>query len=400
MSHPARPFQKGYKYRIYPTLAQQHYLTQVFGCCRFVYNTLLQRTQAAYESHRLNPSISPKSNLSGFALCSLLPSLKQEPDKPWLSEVGAQVLQQSVMCLADAYTQFFRRGYGYPRYKSKHGRQSAIFTNQVYRIQDQQLKLIKLDTPIRVKWHRDIPPNRITSCTISRTPSGKYYASFLCEYTPTPTQGTGVIGIDAGITDLITVSDGTCIPNPRHYIASQRKLAQLQRRLSRKQKGSRNRTKARLKVARCHEHIHHQRNDLLHQLTTRLVRDNQAIAIESLQVVNMVKNRSLSKHILDAGWGTFRQYLQYKCRASQHCLLFLADPYYPSTQLCSICGTRPNEKVKLGVKAWTCRNCGTPHHRDRNAAKNLEILADTMLARGPYEELVVLCGPYIPYIGD
>lgn len=393
-----RPFQKGYKYRIYPTLEQQQHLTQVFGCCRYVYNALLYRTQLDYEVHSINSTIYPKPNVSKFGFCSILPLFKREFNKLWLNNVAAQVLQQSVMCLADAYTHFFKRGYGYPKYKHKYSKQSAIYGNQIYKIKNNKLYLSKLDTPIKVKWDRPLPPNRITSCTISRTSSGKYYASFLCEYIPTKTQGTGIIGIDAGITDLITMSDGSSIPNPRHYVNTQRKLARLQRRLSRKQKGSKNRNKARLKVARCHERIANQRNDLLHKLTTRLVRDNQAIAIESLNVTGMVKNRRLSKHILDAGWGLFRQYLQYKCHASQHCYLFLADPYYPSTQLCSVCGSKPVEKVKLGVKSWICSKCGSQHHRDHNAAINLEILADSMLTQGPYEEQVVLCGPYIPYI--
>jgi len=227
--------------------------------------------------------------------------------------------------------------------------------------------------------------------------NGHYYAIFTAQYVSEPTTGSGFIGIDAGITDLATLSTGETLPNPRHYVRAQRQLTRLQRRLSRKQKGSNNRSKARLKVARLHDHIAAQRQDYLHVFTTRLIRENQAIGIESLNIQGMIRNRKLAKHIGDAGWGYMRQMLTYKAIASQHCRLILADPYFPSTHLCSTCGTKFPSKLGLKLREWTCGVCGTTHQRDENAAQNLEDLARSYHYRLQAEgksELVILAKPY------
>lgn len=393
-----KPSVKGFKYRIYPTEAQKRYLCQVFGSCRYVYNRHLAESKAQYENHRLNPGI-PKPGLSGFGFAHQLPSWKKDEETAWLNEAPAQVLQHACMELGDAYQAFFRRKIGYPRFRSKHDPQSATYSNQMYQLADGRLKLAKCGALFKVKFDRPLPSSELKSCTISMTRTGKYYASFLCEYVPKKTDGVGFIGIDAGITDLATMSNGLVLVNPRHFVTAQYRLRILQRRLSKKKKGSKNRNKARLAVAKLHETIANQRKDYLHKFTTRIIRENQAVGIESLLVKNMIRNRHLSKHIADAGWGEMRRQLVYKAIASQHCMLVLADPYYPSTQLCSLCGSKPKVKIPLATRKWKCSSCGEVHQRDQNAAMNLEILARSHHYRfrdDPRRPAIVLSERYVP----
>lgn len=397
MKNIIKPFLKGYKFRIYPNKLQQEYLAKVFGSCRFVYNYFLDRTIKEYEKYKLDSTLT-KPNLSAFSLCYGLKPLKDNQDTNWLKESPSHVLQASLYNLANAYSIFFKNKKGYPKFKSKHGKQSATYSCFSYTLKDNILKLAKCNLDFKVKWSRDLPTNSPGELVVSKTSSGKYYVSFICEYLPKITTGKNIIGIDAGITDLATISNGTVIPNLRSYTISQKKLCKLQRRLSKKKKGSKNRNKARIKVALLHEHISNQRIDYLHKLTTRLVRENQAIAIESLQIKNMVRNRKLSKHILDAGWGIMREQLKYKCTASQHCKLILADPYFPSTQLCHVCNTKPKLKLSLGTRKWTCSNCQSVHQRDFNASKNLEILAKSWITDFPSGVNVLKSDPYIPYL--
>lgn len=400
MTSSAKPFLKGYKFRIYPSVHQRIYLAKVFGSCRFVYNKALHETSLQCKQSQESRAV-PKPKLSAFDLSTNLPIWKRQEETAWLSESPAQVLQASLAGLADSYRTFFRNKYGYPRFKKKQGRQSATYSNQIFKLTDQGLILAKCEEIFQVKFTRPLPSSDLRACTVSMTPTGKYYVSFLCEYTPEKTSGTGFLGIDAGITDLATMSNGLLLLNPRHYLIKQHRLKILQRRLSKKQKGSKNRNKARLKVALLHEAIANQRSDYMHKFTTRIIRENQAVAIERLQVKNMVRNRRLSKHIADAAWGEMRRQLMYKAVASQHCMLVLADPYYPSTQLCHCCNTRPSVKIALGVTSWQCEQCGQVHSRDLNAALNLEILARSH----HYQQktlnssaLIVLAKPYVPLI--
>lgn len=372
-------FVKGFKYRIYPTDSQKEQLAKIFGSCRYVYNRLLAESKAAYLVHKENPSKTLKPSISGIGFCYYITDWKKQEETTWLADNPAQVIQQPAHHLAEAYQRAFKSKKGFPRFKNRDDKQSAVFTTQSYTLRSGVLQLAKFEEPMRVSWSRDLPTDKPGPCTISKTPSGRYYASFMCEYVPEKTHGEGVIGIDAGITDLATISNGITIANLRHYVKAQVKLAAVQRSLSRKKKGSKNRNKARLKVALCHEHIANQRNDYLHKLTTSLVRENQAIAIERLMIGNMVKNHKLAKHILDASWGKMREYLTYKAIASQHCVIILADPYYPSTQLCSTCGWKPSNRIKLGVTSWKCEHCGDIHSRDLNAAVNLELLGRSLL---------------------
>ena len=371
-----KPLKKRYKYRIYPNQAQQESLNKLFGCCRYVYNRLLAENKEAAEKAKIFDDKSFLISPNHFDMCKRIVVWKQEETTKWLSEVCAQALQASVGNLAQAYKNAFKSKKGFPQFKSKFGQQSAEFSNQMYLVKDGKIKLAKISDPVKIEWHRPLPLKGITACTIIKTASGQYYASFIVEVEKTQTQGQGILGIDAGITDLFTLSDGEIIRNPRHYVKAQKKLAKLQRSHSKKKKGSKNKSKSRIKLARCHQRVSNQRRDHLHKLSTRLIRENQAIAVENLKVSNMVRNPKLAKHIHDAGWGMFRQMLVQKVQANEGCKLYLANPYYPSTQLCSCCGKKPEPKIKLGVKEWVCPHCFVIHQRDDNAAQNLRILAE------------------------
>lgn len=375
MNKVSQPLKKRYRYRIYPDVDQQEALSKVFGCVRYVYNRMLGEIQEAYLTWTLTIGAPPFKQKSHFDMCYLLPLWKQEEGKEWLKEVNSQSLQSSLLNLSNAYKNAFKHKKGLPKFKSKYGPQSAEYSNQMYSIVDGKLKLGKITSPLKVKWSRPLPIQGVTACTITKTPSGQYYASFVVEVEKTQTTGQGILGIDAGLTDLFTLSNGEIIRNHRRYVKAQKKLATLQRQHARKKKGSKNREKARIKVARCHQHTANQRKDHLHKLSTRLIRENQAIGVEDLKVSNMVQNPKLAKHISDAGWGLFKTMLLNKVSSNDGCKLYLADPYYPSTQLCSCCGKHPIEKIKLGVKQWTCPHCGADHHRDDNAAQNLALLA-------------------------
>ena len=398
MQENNKTFKKGFKYRIYPNKEQEIYLAKIFGSCRFVYNRLLSDSNKEYEDSKLDTTVKKKLKLGGFDMINKLQVIKHNPEIDWLKENPIHVIQASAKNLGEAFSRFFKTKKGYPKFKSKHNKQSATFSTKSYTLKGNILKLAKCDLPIKVKWSRDLPASTPGQLTITKTPSGKYYASFICEYTPVKTTGTNITGVDAGITDLATLSDGTFIPNMRCYVKRQKDLRKLQKSHSRKCKGSKNKEKSKLKLAKLHEKIANVRNDYMHKLTTKLVSENQAIAIESLSVKNMSKNRKLSKHVMDAAWGKMRVQLIYKCIASQHCKLFLADPFYPSTQLCSCCGVRPKEKLKLGTRKWTCTNCGSTHQRDHNAAKNLEILARSYSPHNAGGKNVIFTDKYVPHL--
>ena len=311
---------------------------------------------------------------SHFDMCKYLPFWKKQEETVWLKEVCAQTLQASLLNLSNAYKNAFKHKKGFPQFKSRANLQTAEYTNQTSKVIDGKLSLVSINCAFKVKWDRPLPEKGVTACTIIKTCSGKYYASFVVEVPQVVTKGQGILGIDAGLTHLFTLSDGSEIKNPRHYVKAQRRLAYLQRQHAKKKKGSNNREKARIKLARLSEHTANQRKDYLHKLSTRLIRENQAICVENLKVSNMVRNPKLAKHISDAGWGMFKEMLMYK--ANPGCKLYLADPFYPSTQLCSCCGKKPEVKIALGVKKWTCLYCGVLHQRDDNAAKNLRSLAE------------------------
>jgi putative transposase len=396
MSLNQEPYQRGYKYRIYPTEDQKVLFEKTFGSVRYIWNNALARINHEYEAYKLGSSLTkPQCTFSNFRL--ELTKLKQSEGHEWLYDVSNRALQCSLQNLEEAFQKFFKgKGkVGYPQFKSKHkSRRSFKLIDNAFHVNKKFLKLAHCKELVKVKLDRPLP-SEPSSVTISCTSSGEYYASFLCGVYPEMTNGQGKIGIDLGIKTLASQSNGIDIPNPKYYVKAQKKLTKLQRRLSKKQKGSKNRNKARIKVAKVHQHIANQRSDYLHKLSRSLVNDNQVIVIEDLNVKGMSKNHKLAKHILDAGMGMFRQMLTYKVIESNWCTLLIANRFYPSTQLCSNCGVRPLVRIKLGISEWTCQNCKTVHGRDTNAAKNLLKLAvDLPLLWENSPGKVVLSKPY------
>ena len=371
---------KGYKYRIYPTIEQIKFLNETLGACRKVWNISLDQAIKEYDSYKLDNNL-VKPNLSGFGFTNKLTILKNEEEYKWLYNYSSCAMQQKLLDLGKAFTNFFRdiknkRKTGYPKFKSRHHTDSFRLTPVYFKLVGKHLFLTKLSTYIKIKLYKSLP-SEPSQLTITKTTTGKYYATFLCKTEPKVTNGSGVVGIDLGVKDFIVTSDDEVISSPRSYIKYQDKLKLYQRRLSRKTKGSNNRTKARIQLAKIHEKISNLRQDFIHKTTRTLVNKYKTIVIEDLNVSGMSKNRYLSKHILDSGFSMFRRFLEYKVVESNWCNLVVAHRWYPSTQLCSSCGGRPSDKIKLSVREWICSTCNTTHNRDFNASKNLANISRT-----------------------
>ena len=371
-------FTRRYRYRFYPTEDQKVLLAQTFGCCRFVYNHALDKAIkdfTYYQDHLHHIPLLQRPSVSGYDFVKSLTSLKQDPEHQWLNDVSAVALQQTLLDLGGAYKRFFKLKKGFPRFKKKSNQQSFTLMSNGFNIKDHKVCIAKSKDPLNIKWSRDLPSDPF-SCTISKTPSGQYYISFVCDIPGKVTNGQGHIGIDLGIKDFAILSDGTKIPNLKYYESKQKHLKRLQQSLSRKVKGSNNRNKTRLKVATLHEHISNYRKDFLHKLSRTLINENQVIGIESLKVSNMVRNRKLSKSISSVGWVMFKDMLAYKSQESLHTVLVSVDPWYPSSHVCSDCHSLLDRKLKLSERSWTCPECGTVHDRDVNAALNIKHVAE------------------------
>ncbi|MGX1479941.1 UNVERIFIED_CONTAM: putative transposase [Streptomyces canus] len=273
---------------------------------------------------------------------------------------------------ADGFGNFFAKRAKYPRYKSrKKSRASAEYTRSAFTWRKGQVTLAKMVEPLDIHWSRPLPEGaEPTTLTVSRDAAGRWFVSLLCEDTIAPAAGApaGAVGIDAGVTSLVTLSTGEKIINPRHERRDRARLARAQRELSRKAKGSANRDKARRRVAKVHARVADRRRDVLHKLSTRLVRENQTVVIEDLSVRNLLKNGTLARAISDASWTQLRSLLEYKCAWSGRELVVI-DRWFPSSKLCGNCGTVA-AKLRLNVRAWTCV-CGAVHDRDVNAARNI-----------------------------
>jgi putative transposase len=354
---------RAYKYRFYPSDQQQHELLRTFGCVRLVYNKALEaRTAAWYTEQR---------RVNYVQTSALLTAWKKTEDLAFLNEVSSVPLQQSLRHLQGAYVAFWEKRSRYPRFKSrKKSRSSAEYTRSGFRWRDGQLWLAKMTAPLDIRWSRPLPVGvEPSTVTVSRDAAGRWFVSILVETSvDTLPAAVGEVGIDAGITSLVTLSTGEKVTNPRHERADRGKLARAQRALSRKAKGSHNRAKARVKVARIYARITDRRRDHLHKLSTRLVRENQTIVIEDLNVRGMVANHSLARAISDAAWSDLRSMLEYKATWYGRTVIAV-DRWFPSSKTCSECGVLL-ETLPLNVREWTCR-CGTVHDRDVNAAKNI-----------------------------
>lgn len=385
MSEVSKLLKKGFKFPIYPTAEQQELINQTFGCCRYVWNKALE---AAVHEHKQYLEMSKvtyqsrliKPDVSGYGFVNRLPDIRRDPETPWLSDVSSVALQQTMLHLGGAFTRFFKEKKGYPRFKKKHAKQSFSLMKTAFTLGSSGFFIAKCKRPIKVVFSRQLP-SEPSSLTISRTATGKYYVSFVCEYQPIKTSGHGRIGIDLGIKDFATLSTGQKFTNPKHYLKAQQRLKRAQQELSRKKKGSNNRHKARFKVAKVHERVSKTRSDFQHKLSRQLVNDNQVIAVEKLMVANMVKNRKLAKHISDASWASFLTMLNYKAVESQHTTVFYVSTWFPSSHLCNVTHKKLNRKLTLTERAWDCPYCGQRHDRDVNAAINILHEAELSLAR-------------------
>jgi putative transposase len=365
---------RAYKYRIFPTDEQKHILARTFGSCRFVYNwALRQKTDTFYKEHK---------RLYYKDLSTLLTDLKKQEQYAWLSEVSSVPLQQSLRHLDKAFLNFFEGRSEYPTFKKKRHQQSATYTNNAFLWRDGQITLAKMNEPLAIRWSRALPKDaKPSSVTITKDCAHRYFLSILVEeeieHLPHSEQQ---VGADLGLKSFVALSTGEIVGNPKFFSRDEKKLARAQRRHAKKKKGSKKREKARLKVARIHARIADRRRDFLHKLSTRLIRENQTICVETLAVKNMVKNRHLSKAISDVGWSEFVSQLEYKAEWYGRTLVKI-DRWYPSSKRCFACG-HLLDSLTLDVRVWTCPECGASHDRDINAANNILMAGQAISACG------------------
>ena len=356
---------KAVKVRLYPTPEQEVLLSKHFGCARWWWNFALNKSIETYRD--------TGKGLGRSALNALLPKLKKDKETEWLGECYSQVLQAVTLNLTTAYKNFFDKRAKFPRFKSKHGKQSIQYPQNAQVI-GSYLKLPGKVSTVKAKIHRAIE-GAIKTVTISKDPSGKYYASILSEVkgeNSSPSTEGRVIGIDLGLKHFAIISDGSKISkyeNPKFLAKHEKNLKRKQRKLSKKQKRSNSRNKYKKLVARVHEQVSNSRADFLHKLSKKLVNENQVVVVENLNVKGMVRNHNLAKAISDVGWGMFVNFLAYKLEKKGGKLVEV-DRWFPSSKLCSNCYHQV-DKMPLDLREWTCPHCNTRHDRDGNAATNI-----------------------------
>jgi putative transposase len=357
--------------RLYPTAKQEESLAKAFGCARWYWNNSLAETQEVYQE--------TGKGLGQYALNKRLPELKKEFE--WLADAHSQVLQSVSLNMSRAFVNFFERRAKYPNFKSKHGKQSIQYPQGVKIVDGCKIFLPKLGH-VKAVVHREVV-GTIKTVTVSQNQAGKYFASVLTETgvaAPAVSYDGKMIGIDVGLTHLAVTSDGSKFDNPRHLARAAKNLKRKQHKFSRKVKGSNTRNKARILVAKAHEHTANARKDWLHKLSRRMVDENQVIAVEDLHVKGMMKNHCLSKAIGDVGWGMFTNFLEYKAaRAGKG--FIRVNRYFPSSKSCSCC-MHVQASMPLNIRSWRCDKCGASHDRDINAAQNIRIEAQRMIAAG------------------
>ena len=354
---------RAYRFRFYPTTEQEMILAKTFGCARFAYNYMLRLRTDAWMQRQ--------ERIGYHETSAALTALKKQPEYAWLNEVSSVPVQQALRHLQTAFNNFFAKRARYPQYKRKDGPQSAEYTTSAFKWADGKLRIAKMDEALNIRFSRTIPKAaKVTTVTVSKDCAGRYFVSMLCtDQVQAKTPVAAKVGIDLGLTHFAILSTGEKIAAPNTFRKNEEKLAKLQRRLAKKTKGSANRKMAKLKVAKLHAKITDSRKDFLHKLSTRLVNENQVIAIETLAVSNMQKNHNLAKSIADASWSEFVRQLEYKSLWYGRELVGI-DRWYPSSKRCFDCG-HTVKKMPLNVREWTCPECGTIHDRDINAARNV-----------------------------
>lgn len=357
---------KAYKFRLYPTEEQKHFFDQNIGNCRFVYNHLLGLRKDLWQNE--------KKSMNFSQMTKHITDLKKYPEYEWLNLSDSNSLFWSAKRLQTAYKNFFEKRAGFPKFHKKHGMNSytTSTTNNNVRFENGKLRLPKLKTPVKVRQSRFFN-GIIKNATVSKTPSNKYFVSLLVEQEDNfGTSQANKVGIDVGIKYFAICSNGTKYHYDEKKIKKlERKLKKLQKKFVKTMKKSQNHEKLRVKVARQYEKIHNVKIDFLQKLSTKLINENQVIAIEGLKIKNMIKNRKLSKSIHQSSWNEFFQMLEYKANWKTNCKIVKIDTFFASSQTCNVCGYKNKSVKNLSIREWECPKCHAKHDRDINASRNI-----------------------------